>query len=257
MVEEASRRRTGRGIRVHVIKDAVASTMAEMGQGGAAAHCSQVLALILGTGTGGAPCKRLASGKIVCPDALADLGHHQVDIDFNAPCNCGARGCVERQTSGSAVVETLNRRSGNIQFAQDYRASYFHGRGIVPGSITGEDIARAAASRDGFALRGLQEAMKPLASLLRNVFTSHPEMTVVLVGGFALGMGNVLVDFVRGALRESGVPFVRQSEVDRFVQTRVLLGAIPADLTNLVGARQFLLQEELQRTQDPGEMSIA
>ena len=38
-----------------VIKDAVASTLAEMGPGGAASDCDEVIAIILGTGTDGAP----------------------------------------------------------------------------------------------------------------------------------------------------------------------------------------------------------
>lgn len=247
MVEKAARERMGREVRVYVIKDAVASTMAEMGPQGAAADRNEVIALILGTGTGGAPCKRLANGEITCPDALADLGHHQVDMTFDESCNCGATGCVERQTSGSAIVELLNRRAGDARFMEGFHSSkIFRDRGILPGAITGEDISWAVNGGDSFAIDGLREAARPLSLLLRNVFTSHPGMTVVFVGGFALGVGGVLLDLVRGALRESGIPFVGPAEVASFVETRILLGAIPSDRTNLVGARQFLLQMELQ-----------
>jgi predicted NBD/HSP70 family sugar kinase len=245
MVENAVKRRTGREVRVYVIKDAVASTIAEMGPGGAAADRDEVIALILGTGTGGAPCKRLATGEIVFPDALADLGHHQVDMNSTEPCNCGGTGCVEQQTSGTAIVASLNGRARDARFAEAYHVSrLFRERGILPGAITGVDVSWAAASGDPFAIDALREAAKPLSLLLRNVFTSHPGMTVVFVGGFALGTGYVLIDLVRGALRVSGIPFVRRGEVERFVETRVLLGTIPADRTNLVGARLFLLQEE-------------
>jgi len=245
MVENAVKERTGRDVRVYVIKDAVASTIAEMGPEGAAADRDEVIALILGTGTGGAPCRRLATGEIVFPDALADLGHHQVDVNCTEPCNCGGSGCVERQTSGTAIVASLNRRARDASFAEPYQASLlFREHGVLPGAITGEDVSWAAASGDSFVIDALHEAAKPLSLLLRNVFTSHPRMTVVFVGGFAIGTGNVLIDFVRDALRESGIPFVGRAEVDRFVETRILLGTIPADRTNLVGARLFLLQEE-------------
>lgn len=245
MVEKAVKERTGRNVRVYVIKDAVASTMAEMGRGGAAADRDEVIALILGTGTGGAPCKRLASGEIVFPDALADLGHYKVDMECTEPCNCGGNGCVERQTSGTGIVAGLNRRARDARFADYYHASkLFRERGILPGAISGEDVSWAAASGDSFAIDALHEAAKPLSLLLRNVFTSHPAMTVVFVGGFALGTGHVLIDLVREALCESGIPFVRRAELDGFVETRILLGTIPADRTNLVGARLFLLQEE-------------
>jgi predicted NBD/HSP70 family sugar kinase len=245
MVENEVKRRTGREVRVYVIKDAVASTMAEMGPDGAAADRDEVIALILGTGTGGAPCKRRAAGEIEFPDALADLGHHKVDMECTEPCNCGGSGCVERQTSGTAIVAGLNRRSQEAQGAETFHASkLFRDRGILPGAITGEDVAWAAASGDSFAIDALRGAAKPISLLLRNVFTSHPAMTVVFVGGFALGTGHVLIDLVREALRDQGIPFVRRTELDRFVQTRILLGNIPADRTNLVGARLFLLQEE-------------
>jgi len=251
MVEKRVRVRTGREIRAYVIKDAVASGMAEMGPTGAAPDRNEVLALILGTGTGGAPCRRLPSGEIAFPDALADLGHHQVDPAYTEQCNCGGSGCVERQTSGSAIVAAANRRAMDPRYAADYRACrLFTVRGILPGAISGEDFSWGVTTGEAFALDVLRESIKPLSLLIRNVFTSHPGMTVVLVGGFALGVGSVLVDFLRSALRASGIPFVRCDELVRFVQERVLIGAIDADATNLVGARMFLLQKERRKDED-------
>ena len=90
----------------------------------------------------------------------------------------------------------------------------------------------------------IRESAVALALLLKNVFTSHPAMTVVLVGGFALGVGNPLVVCVRRGLIEIGLPFIRPSDLIDYVETRVLLGHIPGDDTNLVGARLFLRQAE-------------
>jgi hypothetical protein len=67
---------------------------------------------------------------------------------------------------------------------------------------------------------------------------------VVLVGGFALGVGTPLLICVREALVRIGIPFIRRSELSRYVESRVLLGRIPGDDTNLVGARLFLSQAE-------------
>jgi len=243
MVERELRRRTGEEIEFFVIKDAIAATMAEMGPGGAAADGDEVIALILGTGTGGAPCRRDSDGRISFPDALADLGHHQLDPRNTEPCNCGSRGCVELQTSGTGVVRNFNRRS---LADGSYAGSILNvERGITPGSITAEDIAWAAArGGDPFTTSLLKEAALALALLLKNVFTSHPGMTVVFVGGFALGVGSPLVALARESLEEIGLPFIRKSDLAGYVDSRVLLGSIPADDTNLVGARLFLLQEE-------------
>jgi predicted NBD/HSP70 family sugar kinase len=242
MVEQEVRRRTGNVITFFVIKDAVAATMAEMGPGGAASDRDEVIALILGTGTGGAPCRRGSNGKIDFPDALADLGHHQLDPRNTEPCNCGSRGCVELSTSGTGVARAFNRRSQDTDTYAESALSLVRGR--APGSISAEDIAWAAARGDRFTLALLREAARVLALLLKNVFTSHPAMTVVLVGGFALGVGVPLLTSAREALIEIGLPFIRKSKLTEYVESRLLLGKIPADDTNLIGARRFLSQAE-------------
>ena len=53
-------------------------------------------------------------------------------------------------------------------------------------------------------------------------------MTMVLVGGFALGVGAPLLLCVRETLVEIGLPFVRKSDLPGYVESRVLLGRIPA-----------------------------
>jgi predicted NBD/HSP70 family sugar kinase len=242
MVEREVVRRTGKAIAFFVIKDAVASSMAEMGPAGAAADRDEVIALILGTGTGGAPCRRGSDGRFDFPDALADLGHHQVDPRNTEPCNCGSRGCVELSTSGTGVVRNFNRRSHDASLYAESALSRVRTR--APGSISAEDIAWAAARGDSFTRALLRDAAVALALLLKNVFTSHPAMTVVLVGGFALGVGTPLLTAVREALVETGLPFIRSSALAPYVESRVLLGRIPADETNLVGARLFLRQVE-------------
>jgi hypothetical protein len=67
------------------------------------------------------------------------------------------------------------------------------------------------------------------------------------VGGFALGVGKVLLDFLGDALLESGIPFVSREGLPEFIERHILPGAVPPEETNLVGARFFLLQEERRR----------
>ncbi len=242
MVEREVRRRTGKQIAFFVIKDAVAATMAEMGAGGAAADRDEVIALILGTGTGGAPGRRGSDGLISFPDALPDLGHHQVDPRNREACNCGSMGCVELSTSGTGVVKIFNRRAHMTNAYAE--SALFRTRGKEPGSISAEDISWAASHGDRFTLAVIRESACVLALLLKNIFTSHPAMTVVLVGGFALGVGVPILTAVRQALIEIRLPFIPRSELTGYVESRLLLGRIPADDTNLIGARLFLSQVE-------------
>lgn len=243
MVEGRIRETTGREIELFVIKDAVAATLAEMGRVGAASDRDEAIAIILGTGTGGALCKRLNNGTFIMPDALADVGHHIVNPMNMEKCNCGSVGCVELHTSGTGVVRNFNNLAHEMT---EYFSSILYGeRGIPPGSISGEDIAWAAGEGDKFTINILGHAAESLAILLRNIFTSHPQMTIVLVGGFALGVGTPLLDLVRKSLIKIGIPFLgKGTDVENYVKSRVLLGTIPPEYTNLVGARIFLMEKE-------------
>jgi len=242
MVEERLKRDTGREVEVFVIKDAVAASLAEMGPAGAVPDRDEVFSFILGTGTGGAPCIREKNGLFSFPESLADLGHYQVDIFNTEICNCGGRGCVELQTSGSAIARNTNKIAED---ERSYSQSLLYSeKNLKPGSITGEDIAWAATAGDAFTVEILRQAARPLAALIRNVFTSHPAMTVVFTGGFALGVGEPLLLLVRDCLRNIGIPFISKGDLNGFIEKRVMLGKIPSEQTNLVGARMFLLQKE-------------
>jgi glucokinase len=242
MVEEEVRRQTGKSVHCTVVKDAVAATIAEMGPRGSAAGRDLVIAVILGTGTGGAPCRRGHGGVIVPIEALADLGHYRVDPQNTDPCNCGSCGCVEQQTSGTAVMRSANRAALKTDGYEKSRLWTDLRR--RPGQITCEDIAWGAARQDSFVLQVLRAASRSLSLLLRCIFTSHPDMTVVLVGGFALALGGAFVGLLVESLTEYGVPFVDRRHLPGFLDSRILLGAVPPEETNLVGARHFLLQEE-------------
>lgn len=242
MVKTRLKKDLGKEIEVFVLKDATAASLAEMGPFGAASDRTEVLSLILGTGTGGAICKKDKNGSFTFPEYFSDLGHHQVDIINSEVCNCGGKACVELQTSGTAVIRNINRLATDMD---SYSSSMlFSEKSIKPGSIAGEDIAWAAAKNDLFTLNALRHAARSLAALLRNVFTSHPEVTVVFTGGFALGVGEPLLTLVKECLKDNGVPFVSRRSLDSFAETRILLGKIPSDHTNLLGARMFLQQME-------------
>lgn len=242
MIATGLRKTTCRNAEVYVIKDATAASLAEMSFAGAASDKDEVLSLILGTGTGGAICRRDNKGLFIFSDDFADLGHHQVDISCTEECNCGGKGCVELQTSGTAVVRKINKLADKDP-AYDSSLLLLE-RELNPGSITGEDIAWAAQRGDSFTDEVLKQSARPLATLLRNVFTSYPHITVVFTGGFALGVGKPLLDKVKNCLKESGIPFSGEN-LDSIIENNVLLGKISSEHTNLVGAKMFLDQKEI------------
>ena len=88
------------GVPTVLINDARAFTLAESRMG-AAAGCSTVVCLTLGTGVGGGV---VVDGRLrYGPHGRAGEVGHQV-IDPNGPrCGCGNRGCVEAFAAGAAL----------------------------------------------------------------------------------------------------------------------------------------------------------
>src|SRR5690606_30124002 len=91
------------GLPVVVDNDATCATLAEA-RAGAAAGCSDVVMLTLGTGMR----SRLVLGGEVFRGWLgggAEMGHMVVDMD-GPPCqgNCPGRGCLESVASGTALL---------------------------------------------------------------------------------------------------------------------------------------------------------
>ena len=88
------------GVPVALINDARSFTLAESHMG-AAAGCSTVICLTLGTGVGGGV---VVDGRLrFGPHGRAgELGHQVID-PAGPPCGCGNRGCVEAFAAGAAL----------------------------------------------------------------------------------------------------------------------------------------------------------
>jgi glucokinase len=102
------------GVPVALINDARAFTLAES-RLGAAAGCSTVVCLTLGTGVGGGV---VVDGRLrFGPHGRAgEVGHQVIDPD-GPPCGCGNRGCVEAFAAGPALCRLAGRDSPEAVFA--------------------------------------------------------------------------------------------------------------------------------------------
>jgi glucokinase len=102
------------GVPVALINDARSFTLAESRMG-AAAGCSTVICLTLGTGVGGGV---VVDGRLrFGPHGRAgELGHQVID-PAGPPCGCGNRGCVEAFAAGAAISRLGGRSSPRAVFA--------------------------------------------------------------------------------------------------------------------------------------------
>lgn len=89
------------GLPVHVDNDAKALALGE-GWQGAAAGCTDFLAMVVSTGVGGGI---VLDGRLLDGAAgnAGHIGHVNVEPD-GRPCVCGAVGCLEAEASGTAIA---------------------------------------------------------------------------------------------------------------------------------------------------------
>jgi glucokinase len=132
---------------VALINDARSFTLAESRMG-AAAGCSTVICLTLGTGVGGGV---VVDGRLrFGPHGRAgELGHQVIDPG-GPPCGCGNRGCVEAFAAGAAISRLGGRASPQAVFAA---------------AAAGDERARAAveavAARLGAGIANLVTVLWP------------------------------------------------------------------------------------------------
>ena len=167
---------------VTVLNDVDAFAVAESTCGVAAGE-PDVLAVMVGTGIGGAV---VSGGRLLIGSHAAggDLGHVPAALADGLPCGCGGTGHVESVASGAGMLATYRRAGGS---ATDLRE-------VSRRAADGEPQAGAVLVGGAAALG---RAVAAAVTLL--------DPAVVVLGGGALGVGTWFVDAVRTSL-DAAVP---------------------------------------------------
>jgi len=185
------------GIPAFIDNDANLAMLAEA-LFGAAKGTRNALMLTLGTGIGGGI---WLNGEIYrgSSGAGAELGHTVVEID-GVKChgNCPGYGCIEAYASGTAMA-----RQGNEAAEREPDSAL--GRIVASGrTVTGQDVTESARQGDDTAIGVINTVAHYLGNAivsLTNVF--QPE--VVVLGGGAMAMGELILEPVRKELLERGL----------------------------------------------------
>ncbi len=158
---------------------------------GVAAGHDDVVVIKIGTGIGagiisGGRLHRGAQGS------AGDVGHIQIVDDPTVICRCGNIGCLEALAGGAAIgrageAAALDGRSLRLRTALDQR-----------GSVTAEDVARAASYGDPVAVALLQEVGRRVGSMLASVVNFFNPSLIVIGGGVANSP-----DLLLAAIRET------------------------------------------------------
>ena len=153
-----------------------------------------MVVLTLGTDVGGGV---VVNGRLLtgATGVAGELGHLEVDADGDV-CVCGARGCLATYASGTAMVA----------YARDRLAAGAEGPVLLaacggdPGALTGADLAAGVRRGDPVALATVDRAAGAIAVASGQISRVIDHGCLVLGGGVS-GLGEVLLDAVRRALR--------------------------------------------------------
>ncbi|MEV4946914.1 ROK family protein [Streptomyces sp. NPDC053755] len=174
------------GIRPVLVGDAVAMTAAEHWLG-AARGVDNVLCMVVSTGVGGG----LVLGGALHAGASGNAGHiGHITVDQNGPlCPCGARGCVERFASGTAIA------------AHALESGWTPPAGAP---ATAKEVAASARAGDPRALAAFDRAGRALAAGIAAA-TALVELDLVVVGGGVAESGETLFGPLRHHLASYAV----------------------------------------------------
>ena len=231
------------GAPVWVDNDVNVLALGEWRSGIAVGH-DNVVVVKIGTGIGAGV---ISDGRLHrgAQGSAGDVGHIQVVDDASVICRCGNIGCLESLAGGAALA-----RDG-IAAAREGRSQRLSAALDQHGSVTAEDVAKAASFGDAVAVALLQSAGRRVGLMLASVVNFFNPSLVVIGGGVAQS-GDQLLAAIRETVYRRSLPLATR---DLLIQ-RSSLGA----LAGVIGASSMVLdqlfsRESLAQWMDVGDPS--
>jgi predicted NBD/HSP70 family sugar kinase len=130
-----------------------------------------------------------------------EIGHLRLDFTADAPlCDCGGRGHLGGLASGRGTVSALRRRAAAEPAA--YAASALRQIGDAR-QIDGAAVAAAYRADDAFTVAGVRDAARYLGQGLAAIHLDTGVERIILVGGFALALGESYRKLVAAAAEDA------------------------------------------------------
>ncbi|MFG2501130.1 ROK family protein [Streptomyces sp. NPDC048441] len=169
-----------------------------------------------------------------------ELGHWVCDPSPDAPlCDCGGRGHLGAIASGRGVLAAARRAAvaDPVGFAGSRLAALCAGHA---GRIENPPLAKALTEGDPFSTGVLRAALVHLAQAVCAVFTSVGVCRYIVVGGFALAVGERYRQLLVEELVRQGCFGLTPDRIDAMVA----LGAADDD-HGLIGAGRLLASRSM------------
>jgi glucokinase len=164
-----------------------------------------------------------------------EIGHVRVDPSPSAPqCDCGGFGHLGGIASGRGVLAGVRRRAATDPTA--YRRSALHDLSAGdPSAITDRAVVAAIRAGDLLALDVLREGLSHLAVVLSTIYVAIGVRRFVIVGGFALAVGDLYAHLLSDRLCHVGCFGIASDAIASMLR----LGE-PDDDHSLIGCGRYL-----------------
>ncbi len=215
---------------VWVDNDVNVLALGEWRSGIAVGH-DNVVVVKIGTGIGAGI---ISDGRLHrgAQGSAGDVGHIQVVDDASVVCRCGNIGCLEALAGGAALA-----RSG-IAAAREGRSERLRTALDQHGTVTAEDVSRAASFGDAVAVAELQSAGRRVGLMLASVVNFFNPSLIVIGGGVAQS-GDQLLAAIRETVYRRSLPLATR---DLLIQRSSLGG-----LAGVIGASSMVVDQLFSR----------
>jgi glucokinase-like ROK family protein len=195
-----------------------------------------VVVIKIGTGIGAGI---ISDGRLHrgAQGSAGDVGHIQVVDDASVVCRCGNVGCLEALAGGAAIgrhgeAAALEGRSARLRAALDEH-----------GSLSAEDVARAAAFGDPVAVDLLQSAGRRVGHMLASVVNFFNPSLVIIGGGVAQS-GDQLLASIRETVYRRSLPLATRELLIQRSSLGLLGGVIG---TSALVVDQLFARDSIER----------
>jgi glucokinase len=147
-----------------------------------------------------------------------ELGHWRVDPAPDAPrCDCGGRGHLGAIASGRGMLAAA-RRAAAADPAGFAGSVLAEPAGGVPEAISNAALVAAIRAGDGFAGTVLRRGLRVLAVAVTCLFSAIGVRRYIIIGGFALAVGDRFARGLTAELVELGCFGLRPDEIAGMVR---------------------------------------
>ncbi|TGE38016.1 ROK family glucokinase [Desulfosporosinus fructosivorans] len=182
--------------------DANAAALGEMWNG-AGKGASHLICLTLGTGIGGGV---IINGNIYhgANGSAGEVGHITTNHQNGRSCNCGRKGCLETEASGTAIVlDALEQVKGMSTgpLKEEYDRT---------GTITAKSVVQLARRGDPICKKIITKIGRILGCTLAQMcYLLNPE--IIVIGGGVARAGKILFDPLIQAFHDAVLPRVAEN----------------------------------------------